>query len=100
MGGDDLAQIGINQTLHDIAYGFLQHGFHRSTLRLKQASVVLALQRRDRCGIANMALTDRHHPLQNLSANPVSLNALKVNEIRYSFCSHHVQALHKLLIDQ
>jgi hypothetical protein len=39
MGGDDLAQIGINQTLHDIAYGFLQHGFHRSTLRLKQAGV-------------------------------------------------------------
>jgi aspartate/methionine/tyrosine aminotransferase len=41
---------------NDETYGFLQHGFHRSTLRLKQAGVVLALQRRDRCGIANSEL--------------------------------------------
>jgi hypothetical protein len=38
-----------------VFHSLLQHGFHRSTLRLKQAGVVLALQRRDRCGIANMA---------------------------------------------
>lgn len=99
MAVNGLAQIGISQTLHDIAYGFLQHGFHRSMLQLKQAGVEQALPRRDRCGIVNMALTDRHHPLQNLSANPASLSVLKVNEIRYSFCSHHDQAQHKLLID-
>ena len=85
MGADGLAQIGINQTLRDIAYGSLQHDFHRSMLQLKQVDVVLALQRRDRCGIANMVLTDWHHLLQNLSVDPASLSVLKVNEIRYSF---------------
>ncbi|MNY55633.1 hypothetical protein D3C86_1916270 [compost metagenome] len=70
----DLIRFGINQILHDIAYGFLQHGFHHSMLQLMQADVEQALLHHDKYDTANMVLIILHHQQQNLSVNPVSLS--------------------------